>query len=91
MALTLFLAFLAAVTPLSFAQPSPDVQARITAAIGAAKNSTGDIDYTQFVNPFIGTGTFMIYAQFNMLNETRRQTTMVTSGELIRKDESTPN
>lgn len=33
-----------------WAQPSPAVQQRITAA-----NQT-DIDYTAFVNPFIGTG-----------------------------------
>lgn len=37
------------------AQPSPDVQRRISAAIKAAANST-NIDYTAFVNPFIGTG-----------------------------------
>ena len=37
------------------AQPSPAVQQRITAAIKAAANKT-DIDYTAFVNPFIGTG-----------------------------------
>lgn len=56
MALSLFLAFLAAIAPLSLAQPAPGVQTRISAAIEAAKNATGDIDYTQFVNPFIGTG-----------------------------------
>ncbi|KII92737.1 glycoside hydrolase family 92 protein [Plicaturopsis crispa FD-325 SS-3] len=38
------------------AQPSPKVQERITAAIKAAANaSPGDVDYTTFVNPFIGT------------------------------------
>lgn len=37
------------------AQPSPDVQKRIAAAIAAAGNGSG-IDYTAFVNPFIGTG-----------------------------------
>ena len=37
------------------AQPSPDVQARISAAINAATNAT-NLDYTAFVNPFIGTG-----------------------------------
>lgn len=37
------------------AQPSPQVQRRITAAIKAAANATSDIDYTQFVNVFIGT------------------------------------
>ncbi|KAH8119163.1 glycoside hydrolase family 92 protein [Phellopilus nigrolimitatus] len=36
------------------AQPSPQVQERISAAIKAAANST-DINYTAFVNPFIGT------------------------------------
>lgn len=38
-----------------FAQPSPDVQKRISAAIASAANET-TIDYTEFVNPFIGTG-----------------------------------
>ena len=38
-----------------YAQPSPDVQLRISAAIEAAGNASV-IDYTAFVNPFIGTG-----------------------------------
>jgi hypothetical protein len=38
------------------AQPSPEVQRRITAAIEAAAN-VSSVDYTAFVNPFIGTGT----------------------------------
>jgi hypothetical protein len=39
------------------AQPSPDVQRRISAAIQAATGSgSSTIDYTAFVNPFIGTG-----------------------------------
>jgi hypothetical protein len=42
------------------AQPSPDVQRRISAAIRAAiVNGSGTIDYTAFVNPFIGTGTYL--------------------------------
>lgn len=41
----------------TLAQPSPEVQQRISAAIAAAANSTpSNIDYTAFVNPFIGTG-----------------------------------
>ena len=40
------------------AQPSPKVQKGITAAIKAAANTTSDIDYTQFVNVFIGTDNF---------------------------------
>lgn len=40
---------------LALAQPSPEVQRRISAAIKAAANAT-NIDYTAFVNPFIGTG-----------------------------------
>jgi len=41
------------------AQPSPEVQERISAAIQAAAKSNGsDIDYTQFVNVFIGTDNF---------------------------------
>ncbi|KAI0266724.1 glycoside hydrolase family 92 protein [Gloeopeniophorella convolvens] len=39
------------------AQPSPEVQRRISAAIKAAGN-TSTIDYTEFVNPFIGTDNF---------------------------------
>ena len=40
------------------AQPSPKVQKGITAAIKAAANATSPIDYTQFVNVFIGTDNF---------------------------------
>lgn len=41
------------------AQPSPEVQKRISAAIKAAGNSNStSIDYTQFVNVFIGTDNF---------------------------------
>ena len=41
------------------AQPSPEVQKRISAAIkkAGASNSTS-VDYTQFVNVFIGTDNF---------------------------------
>ncbi|KAI0310652.1 glycoside hydrolase family 92 protein [Amylostereum chailletii] len=39
------------------AQPSPEVQKRISAAIKAAANAS-TIDYTAFVNPFIGTDNF---------------------------------
>lgn len=38
-----------------WAQPSPDVQKRIDQAIQDAANKTS-LDYTAFVNPFIGTG-----------------------------------
>jgi len=40
------------------AQPSPEVQHRISADIEAA-SSASIIDYTAFVNPFIGTGMFL--------------------------------
>lgn len=41
------------------AQPDPQVQKGITAAIKAAANSTGgNVDYTKFVNVFIGTDNF---------------------------------
>ncbi|KAJ3538305.1 hypothetical protein NM688_g6540 [Phlebia brevispora] len=40
------------------AQPSPQVQKRITQAIKAAANATSNVDYTQFVNVFIGTDNF---------------------------------
>ncbi|KAH8994062.1 glycoside hydrolase family 92 protein, partial [Lactarius akahatsu] len=39
------------------AQPSPEVQRRITAAIKAAVDAS-TVDYTAFVNPFIGTDNF---------------------------------
>ncbi|KAF9449192.1 glycoside hydrolase family 92 protein, partial [Macrolepiota fuliginosa MF-IS2] len=44
-------------TTFVYAQPSPDVQKRIQAAIAAASapNSSATPDYTAFVNPFIGT------------------------------------
>ncbi|KAL5484942.1 hypothetical protein ACEPAI_7584 [Sanghuangporus weigelae] len=42
------------------AQPSPEVQSRISAAIEAATNTMNgtELDYTAFVNPFIGTDNF---------------------------------
>lgn len=46
------------------AQPSPEVQARISAAIKAAANATGTLDYTAFVNPFIGTGAWLFYVSY---------------------------
>ncbi|KIK98477.1 glycoside hydrolase family 92 protein [Paxillus rubicundulus Ve08.2h10] len=53
-----WLTALACVT-VTLAQPSPKVQERITAAIEAAKTSNStDIDYTGFVNPFIGTDAY---------------------------------
>ncbi|KAF5338528.1 hypothetical protein D9611_013248 [Ephemerocybe angulata] len=42
---------------LTSAQPSPKIYERIQAAIKAAPNQT-EIDYTQFVNPFIGTSNY---------------------------------
>ena len=52
------LAVLVAASSVVCAQPSPDVQRRISAAIQAAiRNGSNAIDYTAFVNPFIGTGT----------------------------------
>ena len=44
------------------AQPAPSVQAGITAAIKNAANAT-TLDYTAFVNPFIGTGTSLLKHQ----------------------------
>ena len=41
------------------AQPSPDVQKRISAAIEkAGQSNSTNVDYTQFVNVFIGTDNF---------------------------------
>lgn len=54
---------LAAVSSWSFgsvhAQPSPQVQKDISAAIKkAASSHSAEVDYTQFVNVFIGTDNF---------------------------------
>lgn len=46
---------LVSLSSFSNAQPSPEQQKRIAAAIKAAANQTNP-DYTAFVNPFIGTG-----------------------------------
>lgn len=43
---------------LAAAQPSPQVQQRITSAIKTAATEK-NIDYTAFVNPFIGTGKYL--------------------------------
>lgn len=60
MILSSFASSLAILVAAVRAQPSPDVQRRISAAIQAAiVNDSGTIDYTAFVNPFIGTGTFL--------------------------------
>ncbi|KAF7297899.1 Glycoside hydrolase family 92 protein [Mycena chlorophos] len=40
------------------AQPAPSVQKGITAAIKAAANATGPLDYTEFVNVFVGTDNY---------------------------------
>ena len=50
-----FAVLLTLASSLVYAQPSPAVQHRISAAIKAAANDPF-IDYTAFVNPFIGTG-----------------------------------
>ena len=53
-----------------YAQPSPDVQKRISAAIASAANQSHP-DYTAFVNPFIGTGmsyTMCIYMPVTYFN-----------------------
>ena len=42
------------------AQPSPNVQKRISAAIASAAEKSHP-DYTAFVNPFIGTGMGIRY------------------------------
>lgn len=48
---------LLSLSALTSAQPSPNVQKRISAAIKNAANQTNP-DYTAFVNPFIGTGQY---------------------------------
>ncbi|KAG1821259.1 glycoside hydrolase family 92 protein [Suillus variegatus] len=56
----------------TYAQPSPEVQARISAAIAAAQASSRitDIDYTAFVNPFIGTVVLqVVHASVTMRDE----------------------
>ncbi|OBZ71008.1 hypothetical protein A0H81_09134 [Grifola frondosa] len=55
--LTPFLFVATSLLSLAYAQPSPDVQKRISAAIKNAANAT-NVDYTEFVNVFIGTDNF---------------------------------
>jgi hypothetical protein len=51
------LGYLATTVLTVYAQPSPKVQERISNAIKNAASATATgIDYTSFVNPFIGTG-----------------------------------
>ncbi len=51
-------AILVAACNVVHAQPSPEVQRRISVAIQAAIiNGSSTIDYTAFVNTFIGTST----------------------------------
>lgn len=45
-------------TTFIYAQPSPDVQKRISTAIAAVSANKGTPDYTAFVNPFVGTDNF---------------------------------
>ncbi|KAJ6498896.1 glycoside hydrolase family 92 protein [Mycena sanguinolenta] len=53
--MALFLLSAAGLLLSASAQPAPSVQAGITAAIKNAANATAPLDYTAFVNPFIGT------------------------------------
>jgi hypothetical protein len=63
------------------AQPSPAVQERIAAAIAAAaNNASGEIDYTQFVNPFIGTGAYACFSPM-AIPDSSTQTTLATCGK----------
>ena len=61
------LALLLCVSLVVVAQPSPEQQKRITAAIQDAAHNP-DPDYTAFVNPFIGTGesTLMTFILHNI-------------------------
>lgn len=52
---TSFIQLLVLSAALVYAQPSPEVQQKISAAIAAAANESNP-DYTSFVNVFIGTG-----------------------------------
>jgi hypothetical protein len=63
------------------AQPNPQVQKNITAAIKAAAtaNEINPVDYTKFVNPFVGTGARPSMSFVNVPNSTA-QITMATSG-----------
>jgi hypothetical protein len=45
----------------AYAQPSPDVQKRISAAIRNAAGQSNP-DYSAFVNPFIGTGALATFS-----------------------------
>jgi hypothetical protein len=56
-----FAALAATFVPSAWADPSPQVQTNITAAIRAAAHANGTIDYTKFVNPFVGTGQSLLF------------------------------
>ena len=58
-ALALWVFAAAALSGVVRGQPSPDVQRRISAAIqNASESHSPVVDYTQFVNVFIGTDNF---------------------------------
>jgi hypothetical protein len=56
------------------ADPSPQVQKDITAAIKAAASGNGTVDYTKFVNPFVGTGEL-----FHSFSDAPHLTTVLSS------------
>ena len=82
----LVLSLAAVLLPLSHsftkAQPSPDQQKRIAAAIKAAANQSNP-DYTAFVNPFIGTGWSLTLLREFKTERCIWQTTLEMSGMSI--------
>ncbi|TFK53721.1 glycoside hydrolase family 92 protein [Heliocybe sulcata] len=75
---------LAALVALATAQPSPDVQNRISAAIAAAGKATGGpVNYTAFVNPFIGTGLPGASVPFGMVKFTTDMTGYAPAGYIV--------
>jgi hypothetical protein len=62
------------------AQPSPEQQKRIAAAIQDAAHNTNP-DYTAFVNPFIGTGEFFVAMHHAKYSIFVFQIILVTSGK----------
>ena len=62
------------------AQPSPEVQKRISAAIKkAGESNSTEIDYTQFVNVFIGTDNFGDVWYASSCSQTHAQLNVMSS------------
>ncbi len=79
----LFFFALGLLASVATAQPSPDVQAKISQAIQDAIDSpTSNPNYASFVNPFIGTGRIFCGFVNSVTNARVFQTTKAMYGEV---------